>query len=339
MSEVATFADYHTAAELQQLGEQIRDKAIEVTIRVESAQASQLIRLQHDGEDPLVARDHPITPQYLNTWAHGTYDAVPSMFTSFATPNPRNTQPTIDSLWGVAYALKPDILGSVLHSELNNPIPAAAWKPDNDVATRITDITNTRLDYWHGQASDSFQFGFLSKLTKAVPQQCELAVALAVALTAQQQLTLAKHKDVWEVGHKTLTALDGLHDPCQGHDINVVLTVVTAAISVILAVPTRGLSLAGLLGLTKASQGLATTVNTNWKIGGETVYSVINSMADTLAGVLTGQDEQEQVIQQYLDKIGTEISPQDITPPEPKPLTNLANASRSILDTQFYPVP
>ena len=73
--------------------------------------------------------------------------------------------------------------------------------------------------------------------------------------------------------------------------------------------------------------------------GAQTVYSLINSMADTLAGVLKGQDEQEQVIQQYLDKIGNQIVPKDITPPKPSSITDIAHANRGVIETQFYPVP
>ena len=242
-------ADYHTRDDLQTLGEQIRDKAIRVTVEYESAQVVGAIHTGH-AHDPMVdgsgriAPDPPITDRTISAWAHGAYDGVPAMFTSFATADPRGIQPMIDALWGVAFALKPEILASLIHSQFDDPIPAGAWKPGTDLTTRVTDIIDTRLRYWHGTASDRFAQDFLNPLRGAVSRQCELAVALAVALTAQQQVTLAAHRDVWDIGHKTLAVLDSLH-ACSPHDATVALAVVTAAISVILAVPTSGLSFAG----------------------------------------------------------------------------------------------
>ena len=127
-------ADYHTRDDLQTLGEQIRDKAIRVTVEYESAQVVGAIHTGH-AHDPMVdgsgriAPDPPITDRTISAWAHGAYDGVPAMFTSFATADPRGIQPMIDALWGVAFALKPEILASLIHSQFDDPIPAVRGNP------------------------------------------------------------------------------------------------------------------------------------------------------------------------------------------------------------------
>lgn len=333
--------DYHTYEELQALGEQIRAKAVQVSVEQESAQVVQQIHADH-ANDPLldqtghVADNPPITQDTIRAHAQTAYAQIPQFFTAFATPDPAKAQPMIDSLWGVAYALEPKILTSVMHTPLDNPIPSNAWHPYTSIGSRVQDIKDPRMKYWGGPAADSFETNYLEPLSAAVTPQSEMAAALALSLTAQKQLREAAHNNIWRIGQETLKVLDTLHHTSP-HDGQVVFTVFTAAISVLLAVPTDGWSFAGAFGLMMSVKGLGDAAADLTKtIGGKTVYAVISSMADAITTLTNGTDQQEQVIATFLGKVGSQITTADMTPPRPTSVSGLAHASRDILKTQFY---
>jgi hypothetical protein len=96
-------SDYHTYEELRQLGEQVRDRAIQVSVEHESAEVVKAIHADH-AYDPLVdgtghvAPDPTITQDTIRSYAQEAYAGVPEFFTVFATPDPAGMQPTIDAL-------------------------------------------------------------------------------------------------------------------------------------------------------------------------------------------------------------------------------------------------
>jgi hypothetical protein len=133
---------YHTFDELHQLGQDIANRA---------AHAALLERPnQHGG------------PPNLGEQARAYFDRMdlPATFTAFATPDPDSIQPAVDSLWTVAHALDPNILGSQLRADPNSParlldpIPTGAWKPAISVASRIATIRISRMKNWEGDSAE-----------------------------------------------------------------------------------------------------------------------------------------------------------------------------------------
>ena len=64
----------------------------------------------------------------------------------------------------------------------------------------------------------------------------------------------------------------------------------------------------------------------------------MTSMSNGLAAVRAGADHQEQDIKRYLERIATQISPQDITLPAAISVTAIADAGPGVLASQFYAV-
>jgi hypothetical protein len=62
-----------------------------------------------------------------------------------------------------------------------------------------------------GNGAISFRRDYLEQLKAKVPPQSELAVALAYALGAHKETRERMHNNIWDIGQKTLTALDSLH--------------------------------------------------------------------------------------------------------------------------------
>lgn len=334
-------SSYHTGQQLQALGERIRDKAIQVSVEHESAKVVDQIHADH-AHDPLldssgqVKDNPPINPDVIRAYATNEYAAIPQHFSAFATADPAAMQPTIDTLWRVAYALHPDVLSVVMRGPLDNPIPAHAWHPYTSIGTRIEDIYGSRLREWEGSAADAFRDNYLSPLKATVPKQAALAAALAVALTAHKKVREEQHKNIWDVGQKTLKVLDTLH-ACRPQDATVALTVFTAAVSVLLAIPTDGLSFAAVYGLGTAGLGFAKAAGDVKKtIGGKTVRAVISDMLAVITTLTQGIDQQEQEISRFLSTLGTQLTETAINPPRPDAMIDLGHADVETLRKQLY---
>jgi hypothetical protein len=149
------------------------------------------------------------------------------------------------------------------------------------------------------------------------------------------------HNNIWDIGQKTLTALDSLH-ACHSHEASTTLTVFTAAVAVLLAIPTKGLSFRALFGLGNAVKGLGGAVGGSTDapvkgIGGGTVNAVISSMADAVASLTTGVDQQEQTIGHFLGEVGGAFTADGVTVPQPTAATKAAHEDIDALRRDFYP--
>jgi hypothetical protein len=347
-------SDYHTYEELRQLGEQVRDRAIQVSVEYESAQVVKAIHAEH-AYDPLVdatghvAADPTITQDTIRSYAQEAYAGVPQFFTVFATPDPAGMQPTIDTLMRTAYALAPTaVTDSLLAAnqgkqavDLSLPLPPGAWHPATSVETRVDDIIARGIVDWKGDGADAFERDYLRPLETAVLPQSELAVALAYALRAHKETRERMHNNIWDIGQKTLTALDSLH-ACNPREASTALTVFLAAVSVLLAIPTGGWSVRAAVGLGNAVQGFGGTVGGSTDapvkdIGGATVNAVVSSMADAIASLTTGVDQQEQTISYFLGEVGGAFTVDDVTAPQPKAATKAAHEDINALRRDFYP--
>jgi hypothetical protein len=339
-------ANYHTFDQLQSLGDQIRELAIKIAAGKETTNVMQMIQRDHAGDPQLdasghVAPDPVITQDMITAYAQNEYNDIPQLFTAFSTPDPSGAQPTIDMLWRVAYALDQSVITNAVQNPagtattLSDPVPAGAWHPHTSIGTRVDDIISSRLKYWAGPASDSFGNNYLRPLAATVGPQSALAAELAVSLTAYQNLRDAMHADIWQIGQETLTVLDSVAGS-HPHEAIVVLTVCTAAVSVLLAVPTDGWSFAGAFGLYKAVQGFTgTTKNVSTTIGGKTVAAVISSMMSAIVTMSANIEAQQQDVISFLNKVGSQITSKDLTVPQPDMITGLVKGGH--LQQQFHP--
>jgi hypothetical protein len=135
--------------------------------------------------------------------------------------------------------------------------------------------------------------------------------------------------------------LDTLH-ACRPKDVSTALTVFIAAVSVILAVPTKGWSVRAGVGLGNAVKGFVGTFGSTTDapvktIGGHTVNAVISSMTEAIATLTTGVDQQEQAISWFLGQVGTAITKNDITALPPKSVTDAAQHDINTLRGEFSP--
>jgi hypothetical protein len=345
-------SNYHTYEELRQLGEQVRDRAIRVSIDYESAQVVQMIHTEH-ANDPLVdgtghvAPDPTITQDMIKSYAHEAYAGIPEFFTAFATPDPGRMQPAIDTFMRAAYALAPTkIIDGMLSQNLAKhtldfSLPAGAWHPARSIETRLDEIRDRRLNAWQGRAEESFKFDYLPSLKAVVSPQSELAIVLATSLRAQKEAREASHSNIWDIGQSTLTVLDHLH-ACRPKDVSTALTVFVSAVSVILAVPTDGWSVRAGVGLGMAVKGFVDSFGSTTEapvktIGGHTVNAVISSMTEAIASLTTGVDQQEQAIGWFLGQVGPAITKDDITALPPKSVTDAAQHDINTLRGEFSP--
>jgi hypothetical protein len=146
-----------------------------------------------------------------------------------------------------------------------------------------------------------------------------------------------------------MNALDQLDAGHHASGVRSVLAVACAAVGVLLAIPTDGLSLAGAAGLATAAVGLAgATVDfATVDVSGGTVDSVLSSTIHAVGKVRRQRNQQGRLVVSYLTKVRDQLGPKDIAAPAPNPVTKLENryknapASETIHALQgpdgFYP--
>lgn len=250
----------------------------------------------------------------LNGFDQTQYDGIPQMFTDFTASDPKAAQPMVNSLWQTAYVLDQHVLTVVLNDQLGDPVPASASQSPATVDERVATLT-ARLSSWSGNAKTAFEGNFVNKLSPLAVSMSQAAMALAITLEAQQQLVLAAHNNLKTTANATINVLDALGNSTTGNDAAVTLTVFTAAVGVLTAIPTAGLTALGAASLASATIGLAEATAPLVTIHGKTVKSILDSMHDTMYKIRDGIAAQETDVSSYLDKAGQQIDPRMVAPP------------------------
>lgn len=266
----------------------------------------------------------------LNGFDRTQYDGIPQLFMDFTASDPKAAQPMVNSLWQTAYALNQQILTVVLHDKLGDPVPVSASQSTATVDQRVNDLNN-RLTSWTGNAKSRFDSNFVAVLVRQEPPLSQAAMALALTLEAQQQLVLAAHNNLRATANATINVLDALGNSTTGNDAAVTLTVFTAAVGVLTAIPSAGLSALSAASLISATIGLAEATAPLVTIHGKTVNSILDTMYHTMVQIRTGIGQQEDQVSGYLTKAEKQIQPRLVPPPRPTDMTKLRGASVSTL--------
>jgi hypothetical protein len=280
-------------------------------------------------------------------------DIVPQIFTDFATPNPctHAAQSMIESLWKVAYALDPSIVGAIALSSLDNPLPVNSWAPKTDISGRVEYIKDARMKYWYGAAADNFETKFLDELGNRTPKQAQVAMGLALAVQAQQQAILSTHAAVKNLASETINALEQLAGGGGDGAALVAVNVAFAAVGVLMALPTDGLSIAGAVGLASATKGFLETTNSGSKtlkeatatkhlpMSGGTVDAIVRKLIAAASAIHDDRRTAEETISTYLDKVRAVFPKARVTAPSPSSVTSLASKPLNGYRSDFYPGP
>jgi hypothetical protein len=351
---------YLTGSALEEIGNEVVQKVGDALLTENGLHLEIFEWRVMNGEAPLDYTKQPVTNNMAENWAKTAYSGVVQAYMDFATTDPRELEPMISTLWGVAHALDPDLVDSVVASKGDQPIPTGTWSPDCSVSERVNKIEkNQLLPYWHGHAATAFQSDFLDVLADRAPAQSLVAMVLSNALVAQQQITLHTHADVRQIRDRTLDALDAIVHSHDG-DPAMLLETSIALAGVLFAIPTDGGSIAAAAAGDAAvstaldAGGQAFAVASSVKsaasavhsaathqyatVNGKTVDSVVSSMFRAMHKLKRVREQQERQIVRYLNTVSEQLVPGSLAAPEPTQVTKPAQTGLKALHKNFYPV-
>ena len=186
---------------------------------------------------------------------------------------------------------------------------------------------------------DNFQANFLNKLRDQTPLQAQVAIGLAIAVQAQQQVILAAHHHVNKLATDAVNALESLAGGSDDTGTVVVIDVASAAIRLLLALPTAGGSLTTLFGLSDRVKTFTQTLHDgsnklhdagkakHLPLGGGTVHAVVKNLVAAADAIHDDVRVAEEAISLYLDKVRLALPPEQIRAPSPNSLTSLEGKS------------
>jgi len=348
---------YHSAADLQALGEKIRKKAIEVTMDQSASysqaqQAANNDATRSDNGQPTQvpgyttpAHGRPDDEGSLRAYVTQAYAGIPAMFTAFALPNPDASRPMLDALYSVAATVQVDLQMTAR----NNTVAAPdAVKPIAGTAQvgEVVDLIKGHMKEWTGNAALAFEH-YLENNLRASALQREVALSLALGLEAQLEINRRINTDIWEIGQKTYKALDGLDAWCPGANASrsvALLTISGAIAAVIFAGATAGAggaAFAAAVGV-EGLQSLATTLSNTGPlqdkrvdIGGMTVPPIIAGMQNAMSELTKSIDAQQQELAGGLNKFAQNVHAnwQKIMISSPRALNAVRNVDSTTLRT------
>ena len=226
-----------TYDELLRLGNEVYDKAIEAA-GMEWDRAHPTNGGGGQFDDPTWAGKK----QAAEEKAQADYADIPEHFTRFA--DSLAQPPAIGQLKTVAGVLNQSAAHSI-GAVMSGPISSPAWL--SVPLGRMESKANKRLRHWSGNAANEFDENFLSAIGDVRERQGWLAAFLAATLQAHQNIRKQVHDDVVAIGNAAKQALDEIIRG-RSTDVHTKLSVFTAIVSVLLAIPTDGISL-GLEGV------------------------------------------------------------------------------------------
>lgn len=341
---------YHSFDDLHGLGERVRAKAIEVTMSNDNDYGDAQQRANNYGpqvgsgaRQPMPGYEQPTSGSpdsdaNLRRFVTAEYADIPDWFTAFSVPDPNAAQPTVDALYQSVATLMPSLEVQLRDGHLYYPLVSGTG-PAVPVANTINTM-NSHLQHWDGTAAKQVKY-YLDKFDTAAGLQCQLATSLAVTLQAQLEIRSRMLANVWDIGNKSLKALDALDGWCPSKaELITEITVFGAIAAVIDAFP-ESLALVGeasldgaaILALLPGQQQEKPT------IGGPTVPAVLSSVQRALNLVAGQVDSAQQELVDCLKKLEVALS-QDmkIIQPDPPDISGLGTARFDQLDgqKQFY---
>lgn len=353
---------YHSPAELQALGEKIRQKAIEVTMDQADSygQAQQAANNDATRSDTgqltqvpgytTPASGRPDDEGNLRAYVTQAYAEIPAMFAAFALPNPDDSRPMLDALYSVAATVQVDLQ---LTSRNNTVAAPSAVNPIAGTAqvSEVVDLISGHMKQWTGDAALAFEH-YLKNNVRAAALQRQVVLSLALGLEAQLEINRRINTDIWEIGQKTYKALDGLDAWCPGANASksvALLTIAGAIAAVIFAGATAGAggaAFATAVGV-EGLQSLATTLSNTGPletkkvdIGGLTVPPIITGMQNAMTELSKSLDAQQRDLSSGLSAFTREVQKNwnKIMIPGPDALNTVRTADSAALRTNegFY---
>jgi hypothetical protein len=343
---------YHSMDDLQKLGERVRDKAIKVTLDQEASYAQAQQRAVNDatraqsGQQPQVpgyvppAHGRPDDFDNLEAYLGGAYAGIPRLFTQFAMPDPNAALPVLDALYKSTATLEPSFEIKRDGDKLTTPL-LVGGEPGTVPVQQTINIINVHLKQWDGEAADAFA-NYVNDLGLSAARQRYLVVSLADAREAQLSIRRSILTDIWEVGNKTIKALEGWCPGQREAKVQALLTIGGAIAAVVFVSVTTGGSgaaiaaAAGVEGLQSVAAilGAVPPLITKETIAGMTVPPILESMANVIT-LLSKRlnDQQQEVVRalrttnQLVDKLFNLF-----LVPAPAKLTGVASANRAELE-------
>jgi hypothetical protein len=343
---------YRSPDGLQYLGEQVRDKAIKVTMGQQASYAQAQERANNEasraatGQEPQVpgykapTSGRPDEDGNLRGYVEQAYAGVPLLFAQFGMPNPDDCQPMVDAFYTSASTLNPSLEVTLRDGKLDTSYLAEAAGGTAPVEGSINVMT-THMKQWEGEAADGFEY-YIKRLEQSARLQRELSLSLAVTLEAQLEIRRRTLTDIYEIGQKTLTALDSIDGWCPGSrtsQVQAVLTIGGAVAAVAFAGATGvGAIGVGVEGLQSAAAILGAQpalTPSKETIGGMTVPPILSGMAGAITKLATTASQQEQDLVNCLAKVSGSVSENwgMLLLAAPAKLTSLRNADRETLES------
>jgi hypothetical protein len=346
---------YHSPAELQQLGEKIRDKAVQVTMDQSSSYSAAQVAADNDatrsdnGQLTQVpgyttpAHGRPDDEDNLRVYVGQAYAEIPAMFAAFGLPNPDDSRPMLDALYSVAATVQVDLQ---LTSRDNAIAAPNAVTPISGTApiAEVVDLISGHMKEWTGDAALAFEL-YLKNNVRAAALHREIALSLALGLEAQLEINRRINTDIWEIGQKTYKALHGLDAWCPGANASktvALLSIAGAIAAVIFAGATAGaggVAFAAAVGV-EGLQSLSTTLsntgplqNKKVDIGGLTVPPIITGMQNAMTELSKSIDAQQQELANGLSKFTQDVhaNRDKIMVPGPREMNDIRTADGAAL--------
>ncbi|GAB2617967.1 hypothetical protein Aab01nite_31530 [Paractinoplanes abujensis] len=346
---------YHSPAELQQLGERIRDKAVQVTMDQAASYAEAQQAANNDAtrsdtgqmtqvptySTPVSGR--PDDEDNLRSYVGQAYAEIPALFAAFGLPDPDASRPMLDALYSVAATVAVDLQLTSRDNKITAPDATAPISGTAPLA-EVADLIDGHLKNWSGDAALAFEV-YLKNNIRAAALHREIALSLALGLEAQLEINRRTNTDIWEIGQKTYKALEGLDAWCPGANASkstAMLTIAGAIAAVIFAGATAGAggaAFAAAVGV-EGLQSLATTLsnvgplqNKKVDIGGMTVPPIITGMQNAMTTLTKSIDAQQQELAAGLSSFTQSVHANwnKILIPGPRELNDVRNAGGAAL--------
>jgi hypothetical protein len=343
---------YHSFDDLRALGERIRAKAIHVTMTNDTDYGDAQQRANNYGpqvgsgaRQPMPGYQQPSSGRpdddgNLRRFVTAEYAEIPDRFTAFSVPDPNGGQATVDALYQSVATLAPSLEVQLRNGQLYYPVPAGG-APATPVANTVNHMKD-HLAHWDGDAAQEVK-NYLATFDVAAGLQCQLATSLAVTLQAQLEIRSRMLANIWDIGNKTLKALEALDGWCPSKaQLMTEITVFGAIAAVIDAIPTGGLALVGETALDGAAilALLPGQPQEKPSIGGPTVPAVLSSMQAAMALVAGQVDTAQQEVVSCLKKLEGALTQNmtNIQPDPPRDVPGLMTAGVDVLDgrRRFY---
>ena len=240
-----------------------------------------------DQAPPAVDQVRPDSPTYGADYQRfqAQFAFVPTLFEPFAScPDPALFTPLIHDVDDVLKRLSFGA-GAV------DPFTGYSYGANSDLE-KMTGASSA-LEGWTGRAAMNFKETFIDPFRSIEGNQFLLAQALKCTLEAEQAIWVATRRDIDDIAHKTLAALDHMQD-CGRNTWGQTFTVAACLTSLVAAPFSGGLSLA--LDLVGAAAWVAAASPPSSaptiEFSGETPQAVLASMSDAVGRL--GQDIRSQ---------------------------------------------